>query len=219
MMIDLNLLRERTGLYRLLQALYEYPLTADLLTAVSQLQAAPDSPLAKGLHPMQTYLAGNDDVLETLNMEMTRLLEGPGQPAAPPYASYYLFNGRLMGPPAQAARQAYLAWNAWPDTSILMPDDHLMLEFGFLAYLAERAATALSEVEQRAALAASRDFITRQLRPWLPRFCVDLAQASSNSFFSGLAQLTDTAVNADLDWLTIVCFRDESVTELAVMAN
>jgi len=219
MMIEQDVLQERAWLYRLLRALYDYPLTADLLTAISQLHAAPDSPLAKGLLPMQTYLAEHGDVLETLNVEMTRLLEGPGQPAALPYASFYLFNGRLMGPPAQAARQAYLEWNAWPDSDIRLPDDHLMFELGFLAYLAERAATALSEADQMAALTASREFITRQLRPWLSRFCVDLAQASDNPFFSGLAQLTDTAVNADLNWLTIACFNDEPVTELAVLAN
>ena len=216
MMIDLDLLQERAALYRLLVALYEYPLTADLLTAVSQLHTAPDSPLAVGLLPMQTYLAESGDNLETLNVEMTRLLEGPGQPAAPPYASYYLFGGRLMGPPAQAARQAYLAWNVWPGSQIRLPDDHISFELGFLAYLAEQAADAVTESDRAAALLASQTFMQKQVRPWLSRFCAALIEVSDNAFFVGLARLTKTAVAADLEWLSTV---HEITTANAVLAG
>ena len=210
MMVDLDLLRERAGLYRLLSALYAYPLTAELLTAVSQLAVAPDSPLAKGLLSMQAYLADHDDGLETLNVEMTRLLEGPGQPAAPPYASFYLFGGRLMGPPAQAARRAYLDWDVFPNSGKLLPDDHVALELGFLAYLAKRIGEDESSNEVVAILTASRDFIRQLLQPWLPLFCNALAESSIDPFFVGLADFTRTAVEADLTWLSTAILSSET---------
>lgn len=200
-----QLLPERAGLYSLLHALYTYPLTEAVLVAVSGLAVAPNSPLYAGLRQMQTSLRANGQpaaTVDRLNIEMTGLLEGPGLTPAPPYASYYLHNGQLMGPAAAAVRQVYLNWRLVPEGAARLPDDHLALELGFVAHLARLAAN--GEVETAAALTASRDFLRRHLWPWLPQFCAALASAGNKPFFVGLAHFTQATVQADMDRLNTV---------------
>jgi putative dimethyl sulfoxide reductase chaperone len=202
-------LAERAGLYSLLRTLYTYPLEEKLLAEVAGLVLPAAAPLSHPLAQMQAGLLaaarpeGNGHgatVADRLNVEMTRLLEGPGRTPAPPYASYYLHDGRLMGPPAMAARQTYLEWRAVPAGAVRLPDDHLALELGFMAYLAQLALE--SETERLLALAAGLGFLQQQLLPWLPRFCADLTAAATEPFFSGLAHFTQAAVQADAAWLS-----------------
>jgi len=203
--MDQQRLQERVGLYSLLHALYTYPLREPVLEAVAHLELEPASPLAPGLSQMQAHLQSNGVMpaaIEALNTEMTRLLEGPGLTPAPPYASYYLHGGQLMGPAAVAIRQVYLDWQVVPAGDVRLPDDHIALELGFLAHLAERAVRA--EADTTAALNASRKFIQQHLLPWLPHFCAALSSASTDPFFTGLASFTQAAVEADLEWLTTV---------------
>lgn len=205
MMIERQTLPERVGLYSLLRALYSFPLTEALLTTVANLAFEPDSPLVKPLRQIQVRLDQNESLartVEALNVEMTRLLEGPGLTPAPPYASYYLHGRQLMGPAAQKVRQVYWQWQVAPDSEVNLPADHLALELGFLAHLAQLAAESGSEAGT--VLAASRDFLRQHLLPWLPRFCAALATASADPFFIGLAYFTQAAIQSDLVWLEAV---------------
>ena len=209
--MDLQRMQERVGLYSLLRILYTYPLQEAVLDAVAHLELPNASPLHPGLHEMQARLRADGAravALDALNTEMTRLLEGPGLTPAPPYASYYLHRGQLMGPSAIAARHAYLEWQAVPAGPTHLPEDHVALELGFLAYLAELSVRE-GAVAQRA-LYASRTFLRQQLLPWLPRFCAALLSAATDPFFRGLARFTLAAVEADLAWL------DEALAGLPV---
>ncbi|HXF70549.1 MAG TPA: molecular chaperone TorD family protein [Thermoflexus sp.] len=204
-------LQAREGLYSLLRALFSYPLTEPVLDAVASLAIAPGSPLASGLERMQARLRERPDrsaLLEDLNIEMTRLMEGPGHVPAPPYASFYLCGGQLMGPPAIAARQIYLTWQAAPEAGWHLPADHIALELGFLAYLARRARQAPDPEERARALQASRDFLQQHVWSWVPRFCQALMEASTDPFFRGLAELTQEAVRLDLQWLEELLTQD-----------
>lgn len=203
--MEKQILQERAGLYCLLRALHSYPLTESLLTKVSDLSVMPRSSLSAGLSEMQAYLYDCEQMtamLETLNVEMSGLLEGPGLTPVPPFASYYLHNGQLMGPASQCARETYLNWQVLPDGDTRLPDDHITLELGFLAHLANLAAEGKEETE--AVLQASREFLCAQLIPWLPRFSHAMSQAAKTAFFKGLAKLTISVVQADVDWLNHV---------------
>lgn len=189
-----QILTERLGLYSLLRALYTYPLTESLLANVAGLTLPPNSTLRDDLAKMQSSL----DV-SAINLEMTRLLEGPGRTPAPPYASFYLNNKQLMGPAAITARNTYLTWQAWPESDERLPADHLSLELGFMAYLADLALS--SESNRPKALGASYEFLTQQITPWLPRFVQAMLQATDVPFFVGLVGFTQTAIRSDLEWL------------------
>ncbi len=197
-------LRTREGLYSLLRALFSYPLTDEVIDAIRSLAVMPDSPLASGLGQMQSRLQEPMDrraLMETLNVEMTRLMEGPGRVPAPPFASFYLHGGQLMGPAATAARQLYLEWHAIPETGWQIPADHIAIELGFLAHLARRAHQATAPEERARALRASLDFLRHHVWTWLPDFCQALREASADPFFTGLAEFTQEAVRLDLQWL------------------
>lgn len=201
---DFQFLEARATVYDLLARLYTYPLDEAALDAVAALSVedAPDE-VAEALDVMQARIAAAPErapFVEALNIESTRLFEGPGQPATPPYASFYLNEGRLMGSAALAARRAYLAWNARPRDDGRVPPDHLALELGFMAHLAHAAAGA-SDGEAARSHSDSAEFLDEHLLTWVPRFGDEVARATSHPFFVGLANLTTAILEADEAWL------------------
>lgn len=188
----------RASLYALLSRLFTYPLDAEVLTRVAGLSLdddvleAPTTPSA-ALAEMQSALAEAGDqseLVETLNREATRLFEGPGQPAAPPFGSFYLDGRQLMGPEALAVRRSYLAAGLLPDQAIHSPPDHLALELGFMA--------ALARAGSREALAASRGFLVGHLLNWIPLWRADVLAARPHPFFEGLSIFVQAVLEADL---------------------
>lgn len=193
------ILETRLALYRLLSKLYRYPLEREALEAIQSLEMPVASPLVDALSNLQKVLMdmGSASREERLNVEMTRLMEGPGLTPAPPYASYYLHSRQLMGPSAQAARRAYLEWQVLPEEGSI-PPDHVALELGFLAVLAERAL----ELElPMNALRASREFLHLQVLSWVPCFCAEIEKNSREPFFTALARWTLQTIEADSAWL------------------
>lgn len=194
-------LEVRPSLYALLSRLFTYPLDAEVLSLVAGI-TFDESPaeLAAGLGPaltqMQSALADGSslpDLVEALNCEATRLFEGPGRPAAPPFGSFYLNGQQLMGPETVAVGRAYLEAQLLPERNGNTPSDHLALELGFMA--------ALAETESPGMLAASRDFLTRHLLKWVPAWRADVLAAAPHPFFTGLVDFTQAVLEADLAWL------------------
>lgn len=197
--------RNRALLYAVLSRLVSYPMTPDLLRLIGDL----DVPGPAGrdaaaeltrLREAVAALGGTDAAVEALNREATRLFEGPGQPAAPPFGSFYLSGGTLMGPETAAVRRAYLDAGFLPDPSVHLPPDHLSLELGFLGVLAERAG---DEVEARASSArlAWWEFVATHLAPWLALWQADLRRAEAHPFYLGVAGFISEILEADLAWL------------------
>lgn len=197
--------RDRALLYAVLSRLVSYPVTPDLLRLVGELDVpGPDGRAAAGelrrLGDAVATLGGPDAAVEVLNREATRLLEGPGQPLAPPYGSFYLSGGTLMGPEAAAVRRAYLDAGFLPDPSVQLPPDHLSLELGFLGVLAGRAGDE-PEAETASARRAWWEFIATHLAPWLALWQADLRRAGAHSFYLGVAGFISEILEADLAWL------------------
>jgi TorA maturation chaperone TorD len=200
-MISREFLEIRLGIYRLLHALYDYPPCEEKLNALLEINLPGDIPYCTALKDLQDSIGGLDLALleEQLKIEMTRLMEGPGLPSAPPYASYYLNNKQLMGSSAQDARRAYLEWQVAPEQDSI-PADHISLELGFLAYLAERAIQTQGSA-QLEALNVSLSFLSRQLLTWEAQFCAAVEANSHEPFFIALARFTTQVIEADLVWL------------------
>jgi TorA maturation chaperone TorD len=190
-----DMLETRLILYRLLAALYRYPLCEETLEALRSLSWEQDDAVAEALRQVQSALDMplNEAALERLNVEMTRLMEGPGVTPAVPYASYYLHGQQLMGPSAQAARRFYLEWGVAPEQGTI-PPDHIALELGFLSFLAEQT---LEDDKRQDALRASLVFLREHLLPWLPQFCAALETSAREPFFGALSRLTRQVVAAD----------------------
>lgn len=196
-MTSSDLLEARLILYRLLTVLFRYPVTGEKLSALANVQIAGDTQLAQAIQSLQETLVEDANFVERLNIEATRLMEGPGVTPAVPYASYYLNNQQLMGSAAQAARRTYLEHGVEPGQGSL-PPDHICLELGFLSVLAEQA---LSDEFSEDALHASLVFLREHLKPWLPMFCTALEVNSQEPFFGGLASATRQFIAEDELWL------------------
>ena len=197
--------RDRALLYGVLSRLLSYPVTPDLLRLICGLDVpGPAGHDAAGelrrLREAVGALGGPDAAVEPLNREATRLFEGPGQPAAPPFGSFYLSGGALMGPETAATRRAYLDAGFLPDPSVCLPPDHLSLELGFLGMLAERAGGG-AEGEAAPARWAWWDFIATHLAPWLSLWQADLRRAEAHPFYLGVAGFISEILEADLAWL------------------
>jgi len=190
-----DMLETRLILYRLLAALYRYPLREETLEALRSLSWEQDDAVAEALRQVQSALDMplNEAALERLNVEMTRLMEGPGVTPAVPYASYYLHGQQLMGSSAQTARRFYLEWGVAPEQGTI-PPDHIALELGFLSFLAEQT---LEDDKRQDALRASLVFLREHLLPWLPQFCAALETSAREPFFGALSRLTRQVVAAD----------------------
>lgn len=204
-MILMPATRDRALLYTVLSRLVSYPVTPDLLRLIGDLDVpGPAGHGAAGelrrLREAVGALGGPDAAVEPLNREATRLFEGPGQPAAPPFGSFYLSGGTLMGPETAAVRRAYLDAGFLPDPSVNLPPDHLALELGFLGVLAERAGDG-ADAEAASARRAWWDFIATHLAPWLALWQADLRRAESHEFYLGVAGFISEILEADLAWL------------------
>lgn len=202
-MIEHHSLQRRATLYGLLSRLHTYPLDEPLLAALPTLwldEASED--LSSALRSLQAAaISAVASGVDAVNVEATRLFEGPGKPFAPPYASFYL-HGRLMGPAAISAGRFYIAHGAVPDTKL--PPDLLGLELAFMVHLAaraEQAATTGGWVEARDPLAASREFLEEHLLVWLPRFVEDVHRAANGDFFPELGRFTLALLEWDRRWL------------------
>jgi len=79
------------------------------------------------------------------------------------------------------------------------PDDHIAVELSFMARLCELTQEALGESQGRSAnyLRLQSDFLENHLLPWIPDFSRDLLEATSSSFYRGMAHLLNGYIKLD----------------------
>ncbi len=131
--------------------------------------------------------------VQRLQVEHTRLfINAVPHVLAPPYASAYSGEGLLMGPPAEAAIQAYrqagLAFT--PDDHTL--PDHLAAELEFMAFLCQEEETARANGDVTAAevrRSQQQVFLSSQLLSWVPAWAQRAQQADRSGFYRALAAL------------------------------
>lgn len=197
-----QLLLSRRVLYRVLQTLYSYPLSREKLEPLLDLSLGQGYLEEEIASLRQAVSAVRDwpEFIENLNVEYTRLFEGPGFVAAPPFASFYLDGERLMGPETIAVRREYVKWGVASVQMGQIPDDHIGLELAFMAYLCDEAAVTLAGGDDgrcRELLEARADFLREHLLIWAPTFCHKIAAATSDPFFASLEKLTLACLESD----------------------
>jgi len=121
-----------------------------------------------------------------LQVEFTRLIVGPAETPAVPYASFYLSPTQLvMTEETLAVRRQYLDAGVARRSDMRMPDDHLGLELDFLYFLEREIAMAEAAGDQvgaKVARARRADFVRGHLSQWVPRFASDVLGATSHHF-------------------------------------
>lgn len=195
-------LTSRKALYGILQAQYSYPLTRTKVEPFLRLESEHPG-LEQELASLRRTLAVIEDweeFIERLNIEYTRLFEGPGQAPAPPYASFYLNDQRLMGPETMAVRRKYIQCGVASLDMGRMPDDHIALELAFMSYLSGEASNSLARKEHDRSEALIRehtDFLRDHLLTWAPKFCSNMLCSTHEEFFAHLSRLTRACLEED----------------------
>jgi TorA maturation chaperone TorD len=122
-----------------------------------------------------------------------RLLTGPNPPLAPPYESVYRSPDRLLFDGATfEVRAAYRRLGVRAPNLNREPDDHIGLEFSFLAIACARARDALEAGDAVAlddALGLQRSFLAEHLLCWGGECLGLIEQSAATSFYKGVGAL------------------------------
>lgn len=185
----------QADIYGLLSSMYLCKPTREILITWSELLEGCDEP---ALQCLRTALAGfdfNDEQqLEDVLWEYTRLFIGPYKLPCPPLESVYTSQKRLMMQEAHdQVRDFYLkaGFEVASDDVML---DHIGVELNFIAVLLGKSSEVEASENQYSSLA--RQFAAEHLIPWVPQFAKDMEQSSELPLYKSLAQITvNTIVN------------------------
>ena len=176
----------------LLRRLFLYgPRDEVLGLALSTAEAIGGSPaLANALDALRAATESGIELgepwMDDLAVEFTRLVVGPAETPAVPYASFYLSPSQLvMTEETLAVRRQYVDAGVARRSDVRIPDDHLGLELDFLYFLEREIALAQARGDAAGAQAAGErraDFIRDHLSRWVPRFASDLLASTSHEF-------------------------------------
>lgn len=196
---------ERSGLYGFLTVIYRQEPTAALLhrmrdphvrKALAAAGVAPDT------DPPDRP---ENDLIEDLAVEYTRLFIGPGN-HIPPYASVHLWGegGSLWGASTAWVKRFIetAGFEYRPDYHDL--PDHIGVELEFMHEVAAREARAFEE-EDEAELATlrqtQREFVGKHLALWVPAFCEEVMARAELPFYGEIAKLTRDFVSSEAEEL------------------
>ncbi|MEK6671929.1 MAG: molecular chaperone TorD family protein [Nitrospirota bacterium] len=146
----------------------------------------------------------NEKDLDDLHVEFARLFLF-GKMPAPPYESVYQGEGGcLMGEPAIAVRREYLKEGLQVERLYSEPDDHIAIEFEFMAFLCNKALSALKNQDNNEAdklMKKQKDFMEMHIAKWVPSFCDSVLNATKGRFYGGIALFTKSFVIEDSGFL------------------
>lgn len=199
-------LAARTYCYRLFQNLFGAKPTARVLevaggdvTEAALAILCPQCPaeLVEGFMAAAGHASG---AMDSLVSAYNRLFVGPARLPVPPWESVYVAGERLiMQKSTLDVRLAYKAQGYLPACYPHVADDHLALELGFMAELAQRAQDVADNDAQAcaAALEASRAFVREHLAAWIPAYAAAIGDEAPGTLYAFAAALLSQVVAAD----------------------
>jgi TorA maturation chaperone TorD len=142
---------------------------------------------------LEAHDANQEEALDRLRGEYTRLFIGPAELPAPPWESVYLSRDRLLfQKQTMEVRRVYRKFGYVPTNYPHEADDHLGLELDFMFRLASRTKEETSQNYLDSAfdlLQEQASFLEDHLLEWVPELCEDILQAAETSFYQGMAKI------------------------------
>lgn len=145
--------------------------------------------------PLQKHL--QDEGHLELCVAYTRLFLGPPAVLAPPYASFYLDHGSIMGPSSVAILKLYGAAGLRLDDEFNEMPDHIavVLEFLYFLLFRENMAAGAKDYEEKARLKNIRiHFLNKFVVTWIPRFCGKIVTADEHPVYTALGNCLDAFI-------------------------
>ena len=189
---------ERSSLYGFLALVFREEPTAAFLRKMRSAQLL-DALSSAGVRFDEEFFARPDEeLLDDLAVEYTRLFIGPGRHVPPSEGAQR--EGALWG--KATSRVASFVENCGfgylPQFSDL--PDHISVELEFMQEITKREAKAWEQEDRAAArhwLRIERKFIGEHLARWAPLFCEKVAQEAECYFYIEMAVLTDIFIQRE----------------------
>lgn len=128
--------------------------------------------------------------LSELRDDWFQLFAGPGEPAAPAWAGYYMAtNSQILSEESLVVRHIYARHGFEPARKNREPDDDLGIMLGFLGQLAGEAVAAEASGHVDAGLRAcddARELLERHILPWIGVWRDRAVAKAHTSFYRGV---------------------------------
>ena len=135
----------------------------------------------------------DEEMFASVSDDYNRLFVGPHQLLAAPWESVYTNKDRaVFQRETVSVKNWYLRFDLALATEYNEPADHVGLEFGFLAHLAELTIVASDirdGVEVKRLIDAQRGFLANHMLPWVPRWADEVVEHARTDLYRGLAWL------------------------------
>jgi len=187
-MID-EIFRARANFYAFLSRMFveepPYELAEDIACGEFQFSQTIsfNRDFSEGLSLFEKFTKGNNnasDIHKKLCREFTRLFTGP-VPAMFPYESMYI-DGSMMAMSLLKVKEKYRKAELKRVQDYHEPEDHIAMELGFMSNLCSNNARDSQRMQN--------DFLKDHLSKWVPAFCDELCEKSTNDFFRGIGKIT-----------------------------
>lgn len=174
--------------------LYNEPSAASINMLIDEdlfveLPYAADNPTAAaGQKLLLEWLKSSDpeDLADKAKSDYMKLFIGPGKVLSPPWGSVYLNSERLLfNEETLLVRQFYEKYGMMLKKKHHEPDDHIGIEFEFIAHLA-----------QNGSMDKAREFAMQYVMPWVPLWGSDVQQYAGTGYCRGLALMAMGGVQA-----------------------
>lgn len=192
---------ERSNLYGFLASVYREEPTRALLRHIKEpgFRAA----LAEAGVTLGDDLLDRpeDELLEDLAVEFTRLFIGPGPHVPPNSAVHMEGEGGLLWGPSTSRVKRFIEDTGFEYRSDYRElPDHISVELEFMQELTAREAEALGKDDEDTLLAlrhTQKEFVTKHMALWVPVFCDKVMQKADLSFFRDMARLTKEFIGSE----------------------
>ncbi len=195
---------QRSSIYGFLALIYRVELTEALLKNIREESfLSMLSDLGANLED-DFYKKAEDDVIEDLAIEYTRLFLGPGKHISPHESIHYERDdgdwGSLWGGSTVEVKKFIETAGLKYKTEYSGLPDHISVELEFMQEAAKREAQAWDEnnnAEALYCLKMEKKFVEEHLIKWVPLFCEKIISEADMSFYREMARITSNYVIYD----------------------
>jgi TorA maturation chaperone TorD len=201
-----TLISNRAGTYAFLARLYRVEADQALLEQISRMELSKeieDSEIGEGYALLDQYIEKmTESSLTELAVDYAKIFLGVSRGSgAFPYESIYTSEAHLF---MQEARDEVLATFRAEGLDRAQdfnePEDHIALEFEFMAYLCQKTLEDLQQGDEEQAfsfLEKQKQFLEEHILNWVPDFCRDVEQFAQTDFYKAAAKITQGYLNLE----------------------
>jgi len=197
---------QRSNIYNFLAAIYRQELNAEFLQQIKEPRFT-DLLSDMGIQFEEDLeRKPEEELLEDLAMEYTRLFLGPGKHISPHESIHHQRDdgkwGQLWGLSTADVKNFIQTAGFQHQPNFKGLPDHISVEFEFMGQVAWREAQALKEEDKdgvRYCRDIQKQFIRNHLIRWIPAFCKLIIEEAELSFYRAMAELTRNFIEYEND--------------------